>query len=128
MTYTICLVDDNKDILDVFSIFFEKMGYNIVEATGGQECIDIIHTRPPDIILLDVMMEPMDGWNTLERIKSNPETVDIPVIMVSGRRPTMEEWSVYGKLFTKYVMKPVSFPVLCESVTKVLEKRARVKM
>jgi|SRR5271157_3861517 len=128
MTFTICLVDDNKDILDIFSIFFGKKGYNVLKATGGQGCIDIIRITPPDIILLDVMMEPMDGWKTLEQIKCNPATKHIPVIMVSGKRPTTEELNVYGNLFAQYVMKPVSFPTLCESVSNVLEKRAKVKV
>ena len=128
MTYTICLVDDNKDILDIFSIFFGKHGYNVLKASDGQGCIDIIGVRAPDVILLDVMMEPMDGWKTLEQIKCNPATEHIPVIMVSGKRPTTEELNLYGNLFAQYIMKPVSFPVLCESVTNVLEKRARVKI
>ncbi|HVP95117.1 MAG TPA: response regulator [Methanoregulaceae archaeon] len=128
MTTTICLVDDNTDILGIFAIFFGKKGYNVIETTSGQECIDLIHLKPPDIILLDVMMEPMDGWMTLVQIKNNPSTRHIPVIMVSGKNPTTEELKIYGNLFVQYLMKPISFPQLYEAVAGVLERRASVKI
>jgi two-component system OmpR family response regulator len=123
---TICIVDDNEDIIEIFSVYFRKQGYSVLVASDGQGCIDAIQTFVPDIILLDVMMEPMDGWQTLEQIKNNPRTMDIPVIMVSGKRPTHEELQVYGKSFVNYVMKPVSFPMLREAVTRVLEERTKV--
>ena len=82
---TICLVDDNEDIIEIFSIFFKKQGYHVLIASDGQGCLDNIRMKIPDIILLDVMMEPMDGWQTLEQIKNDPLTQDIPVIMVSEK-------------------------------------------
>ena len=128
MTQTICLVDDNEDILGIFSMFFGKKGYTVVTASGGQGCIDTIRVTPPDIIILDVMMEPMDGWKTLEQVKSNPATRHIPVIMVSGKRPTAEELNAYGTLFVRYIMKPVSFHLLHEAVTGTIGKRPEAKI
>ena len=118
--YTICLVDDNEHIVEIFSLLLAKDGFSVISASAGQTCIDIVQTLTPDLILLDVMMEPMDGWETLERLKSNPRTRRIPVIMVSGKKPTVEELQIYGSLFVKYVMKPVSYSELREEIAKVL--------
>ncbi len=128
MTLTICLVDDNADILGIFSLFFGRKGFNVITAFGGQECIDMIRVTPPDIIILDVMMEPMDGWNILKQIKSNPYTRHIPVIMVSGKLPTADELKAYSDLFVQYIMKPVSFTLLYEVVTGAIGNRPEVKM
>jgi two-component system, OmpR family, response regulator len=121
MNPTICLVDDNKDILEIFGYFFESKGYHVLKAAGGQECFDSISTVLPDVIVLDVMMEPMDGWKVLQLIKSNPATAHIPVIMVSGKRPTQDELNLYGNLFVEFIMKPVGFPSLYEAVAEVVE-------
>jgi two-component system, OmpR family, response regulator len=127
MNPTVCLVDDNKDILEIFGYFFETSGYNVIRAAGGQECFDSLRAVLPDIIILDVMMEPMDGWNVLLGIKTNPATERIPVIMVSGKRPTPDELNLYGDLFVEFIMKPVSFPQLFEAVARVTENCGTTK-
>jgi two-component system, OmpR family, response regulator len=121
MNPTVCLVDDNKDILEIFGYLFETMDCNVIRAVGGQECFDSLRAVLPDILVLDVMMEPMDGWNVLRGIKTNPATKHIPVIMVSGKRPIPDEISQYGDLFVDFIMKPVSFPSLYEAVADVIE-------
>ena len=113
-------MDDNTDILSIFSLFFRRKGYHVITAGGGQDCIDMIQAYVPDLILLDVMMEPMDGWQTLMTLKKNPDTCRIPVIMVSGKTPTPDDIHMYGKFYEHFVMKPVSFPVLFDVVSKVL--------
>ena len=128
MNQTICLVDDNADILEIFAVFFERRGYHVQKASGGQECLDAIRSNPPDLIILDVMMEPVDGWNTLEQIKFNRATSHIPVVIISGKRLTAEELKRYGPLFVRYIMKPFSLPVLNETVTEVIKSCGTVKM
>jgi CheY-like chemotaxis protein len=80
----------------------------------------MIQAYVPDLILLDVMMEPMDGWQTLMNLKRNPDSCRIPVIMVSGKTPTPDDVHMYGKYYEHFVMKPVSFPVLFDVVSRVL--------
>ncbi len=92
----------------------------MITAGGGQDCIDMIQAYVPDLILLDVMMEPMDGWQTLMNLKRNPDSCRIPVIMVSGKTPTPDDVHMYGKYYEHFVMKPVSFPVLFDVVSRVL--------
>ena len=83
--YTILVVDDSPFIVDVFVTMLERGGYLTVAAYGGEECIEILKTVTPDLILLDIMMEPIDGWETLERIKENHLTKDIPVPHAHGK-------------------------------------------
>ncbi len=92
----------------------------MITAGSGQDCIDMIRAYVPDLILLDVMMEPMDGWQTLINLKSNPETCSIPVIMVSGKKPTPDDIHLYGKFYEQFMLKPVSFSVLFDVVSRVL--------
>ena len=84
--YTILVVDDSPFIVDVFVTMLERGGYRTVAAYGGEECLEILKTVTPDLILLDIMMEPVDGWETLERIKENPRTKDIPVLMLTAKQ------------------------------------------
>ena len=117
---TVCLVDDNEDILSIFSLYFRRKGYHVITAGSGRDCIDMTGAYMPELILLDVMMEPMDGWQTLVALKRNPKTCHIPVIMVSGKKPTPDDVHLYGKFYEHFIMKPVSFPVLFEVVSSVL--------
>lgn len=66
---TILLVDDNKFIVDGLKAILRKKGYTIVVAYGGEEALAILENTVPDLILLDISMEPIDGWETLERAK-----------------------------------------------------------
>jgi DNA-binding response OmpR family regulator len=116
-------VDDNADILSIFSLYFQRKKYHVITAGSGQDCIDMIRAYVPDLVLLDVMMEPMDGWQTLVTLKKNPASSRIPVIMVSGKKPTPEDIVMYGKFYEHFIMKPVSFPVLFEVVSGVLSPK-----
>ncbi len=95
--------------------------FRVISAPGGGQCIDLLRSEMPDLILLDVMMEPMDGWETLERLKNNPRTTGIPVIMLSGKNPTQGELEKYGSCFTTYMRKPVSYRDLYTAIMSVLE-------
>ncbi len=103
--YTILVVDDSPFIVDVFVTMLERGGYRTVAAYGGEECLEILKTVTPDLILLDIMMEPVDGWETLEKIKENPQTKDIPVLMLTAKQLTPGEAQEYGIYIEDYVFK-----------------------
>ena len=69
---TVLIVDDDPAIREIFTVYLEMEGYRILAAAGGMECLDLLKTQKPDLILLDMMMEPMDGWETLLAIRSQP--------------------------------------------------------
>jgi len=83
-TPVILVVDDNQQNLELLQAYLEDMDCKILPANGGVEALEIIDADPPDLILLDVMMPKISGFEVCRRIKSNPKTTDIPVIMVTA--------------------------------------------
>jgi CheY-like chemotaxis protein len=121
------VVDDSPFIVDVFVTMLERGGYRTVAAYGGEECLEILKTVTPDLILLDIMMEPMDGWETLERIKENLSTKEIPVLMLTAKQLTPVEAQEYGIYIEDYVLKPITHRELYDAIEHVLNRRQAIK-
>jgi two-component system alkaline phosphatase synthesis response regulator PhoP len=83
-TPLVLVVDDNQQNLELLQAYLEDMDCKTLPAHSGAEALGIIEADPPDLILLDVMMPKMSGFEVCRRIKSNPKTTDIPVIMVTA--------------------------------------------
>jgi len=83
-TSVVLIVDDNQQNLELLQAYLEDMDCETVPAYDGLEALEIIAKRPPDLILLDVMMPKMSGFEVCRRIKNDPKTSDIPVIMVTA--------------------------------------------
>jgi len=124
--YTILVVDDSPFIVDVFVTMLERGGYRTVAAYGGEECLEILKTVTPDLILLDIMMEPVDGWETLEKIKENPDTKEIPVLMLTAKQLTPNEAQEYGVYIEDYVLKPITHRELYDAIEHVLSRRQTI--
>lgn len=124
--YTILVVDDSPFIVDVFVTMLERGGYRTIAAYGGEECLDILKTVTPDLILLDIMMEPMDGWETLEKIKGNLETKEIPVLMLTAKQLTPTEAQEYGIYIEDYVLKPITHRELYDAIEHVLTRKSQI--
>jgi CheY-like chemotaxis protein len=92
-------------------------------ATGGEECLRELESAVPDLILLDIGMEPMDGWETLRRIKKNPATRGLPVIMLTAWKLTPQDVEDYGICIEDYIMKPVTYEGLKEAIMHVFARR-----
>jgi CheY-like chemotaxis protein len=120
---TVLIVDDDPDIANIFRIFISREGYTPITASDGIVCLEKLQQFKCDVILLDIMMAPMDGWETLTRIKANPQTSSIPVIMVTGKSIEERERETYGKMFYQYVVKPVRRSELCEIVRNALDQK-----
>jgi two-component system, OmpR family, response regulator len=124
--YNILVVDDSPMIVDVFVAMLERGGYRPTAAYSGPECLEILKDMKPDLILLDIMMEPMDGWETLENIKTNPDTRDIPVMMLTAKQLTPEEAQEYGAYIEDYVMKPTTHRQLYEAIEYILKRKDEI--
>lgn len=103
MAYTILCADDEKEIRDVFRLYLEQAGYNVLEAENGMQALDILRKSEVDLVLLDIMMPGIDGYRTLKNIR---ETNNIPVIMVSAK--TAESDKILGLNLgaDDYIVKP----------------------
>ncbi len=121
---TILIVDDDAEVVDLFRIFLSREGHVVMTADGGSSCLRKIQDTAPDLIILDVMMAPIDGWDTLAAIRNCPATRTTPVIMITAKELETEERKRYGALFTMYLVKPVRRDELCTAVEKILDRNA----
>jgi two-component system, OmpR family, response regulator len=119
---TVLIVDDSSFIVEGLIAFLKKQ-YRLIAAYGGAECLDILTREIPSVIILDIMMEPMDGWETLARIKENPETRNIPVLMFSAKKISPEEAEEHRIRIDDFIIKPVSPKKITEAIEKVLARR-----
>ena len=127
MNDTIMIVDDSSFIVDGLVAILKRKGYKPLPAHSGDECLEILKTTLPDLILLDIMMEPMDGWETLDRLKSNPATKGIPVLMFSAKKLSPSEAQEHSISIDDYVTKPVNPTQLMESIQRIFSRRNDVK-
>ncbi|MDD1701450.1 MAG: response regulator [Methanoregula sp.] len=125
----IMVVDDESTIVDLFMHLLTFKGYIPVPALNGKECLDLLKSEKtlPDLILLDIGMHGMDGWQTLEEIKKNPDWKKIPVLMLTGKQPTPAEAKRYGLCIDDYLLKPVDAKVLYSEIEYVLTRRKDIE-
>jgi len=124
MPPNVLIVDDESSLNELFVIGLSKYGFETEGVLGGRECLELLNNHyRPDLILLDVMMEPMDGWETLGKIKTNPATRDIPVLMLTAKPLTPEEANEYGAYIEDYILKPTTHHQLYEAIERVLTRR-----
>ncbi|MCK9580584.1 MAG: response regulator [Methanoregula sp.] len=126
MDQTILIVDDSPYIVDGLVALLKRKGFNSLASHGGDEALAILATTKADLILLDIMMEPMDGWETLEKIKANPATKDIPVLMFSAKKISPEEAQEHSLNIEDFVSKPVNPAQLLDAINRVFERRRDV--
>ncbi|PIQ99256.1 MAG: two-component system response regulator [Nitrospinae bacterium CG11_big_fil_rev_8_21_14_0_20_45_15] len=116
----ILLVDDNPENLSVLSETLKPDGYKLGFAPNGEKALDVAAHMMPDLILLDVMMPGIDGFETCRRLKANPETQNIPVIFITAKKEEdiMEGFDVGG---VDYISKPFRHKEVCARVRSHLE-------
>ena len=118
----IVAVDDSLTVRKIVSITLERMGYRVMTALEGQHGLELICQERPDLILLDITMPGMDGYQVCKAIKQNPATKRIPVVMLSGKDGFFDK--VKGRLAgaTDYITKPFREATLAEAVKKYSAK------
>ena len=82
--FVVLVVDDNQQNLELLQAYLEDMDCETIPANDGPQALDIIADNPPDLILLDIMMPKMSGFEVCKRLKNDPKTSDIPIIMVTA--------------------------------------------
>ncbi len=102
----IVIVDDNPHNLRVLSTTLKKEGYEIRPATGGQTALAAIEAKPPELILLDVMMPAMDGYEVCEHLKNNEKTRHIPVIFITALDDVKDKIKGFAMGCVDYISKP----------------------
>lgn len=102
----ILVVDDDPDIFVIVQTNLEGAGYEVVGASDGVEGIEKIRTQNPDLVILDVLMPEMDGWEVLSQIESDPRTAGLPVIMLTCKSEDTDILRGLEEGAVEYVTKP----------------------
>lgn len=121
----ILCVEDEPEMIDLIRLILGRRGFDVKGANGGVEGLKMIREDAPDLILLDLMMPDMDGWEVYQQIKANEKTKDIPVIVVTAKAQSIDK--VLGLHIAKvddYIAKPFNPQELLASVERVLQKQA----
>jgi len=113
-TKTIWIVDDDEGILEVIDIILQEEGYHTKIVNNGMKLTDLLLREKPNLILLDILMSGYDGREISRKIKDNPKTSEIPIIIMSANTK-VEEKSVEARA-DAYLMKPFDINTLLEIV------------
>jgi len=120
----ILCIEDEEEMIDLIRLILTRRGFDVRGANGGKEGLEIIRTEHPDLILLDLMMPDMDGWEVYQQMKADDATKNIPVIVVTAKAQSIDK--VLGLHIAKvddYIAKPFSPQELLNSVDNVLGKQ-----
>mgnify|MGYP001821810001 CR=1 FL=1 len=116
----ILVVDDNAANLDVMLQLLEPLGYELAIATSGEKALRVADHFRPDLVLLDVMMPGMDGYEVCRQLKAEPATRDIPVVFVTGHSSEAEREQGLAMGAAAYLSKPVDPAALYSTVEELL--------
>jgi DNA-binding response OmpR family regulator len=114
-------IEDEPEMIDLVKLILGRKGYELTGAMGGREGLDAVRRIKPDLVLLDLMMPDMDGWEVYQQMKADEELMDIPVIVVTAKAQSIDK--VLGLHIAKvddYVTKPFGPQELLQSIEKVL--------
>jgi len=125
MREKILVVDDELDVLRMLEVVLGKSGYDVVTATSGMDGLVAAHSEQPHLVLLDIMMEGMDGWEVLKLLKMEEETRDIPVVMLSARVQPKDKIRGLQEGAIDYITKPFSVRDVKETIAVVLDGRSK---
>jgi len=121
MTKSILIVDDEEDIRALIQLGLEmQAGWKVLNSNSGEEAIQIAATQQPDVILLDLMMPNMDGKATLQKLKSDPKTQKIPVILMTAKSKSSVEESLANLDVAAIFTKPLRPLNLAQQIMEVI--------
>jgi CheY-like chemotaxis protein len=114
------IVEDDPDMIDLLSVILRRGGYEPVAALGGLEGLRLLRDGGADLILLDLMMDDLNGWKVLEAVKADQTLRQIPVLIISARHhlEDPEQTTAHAGLFEGYLVKPF---VVRDLLTKIVE-------
>jgi DNA-binding response OmpR family regulator len=117
-------IEDEPAMIDLIRLILTRKGYEVFGAMGGREGLEAIQSHKPDVVLLDLMMPDMDGWEVYQKMKANEATKNIPVIVVTAKAQSIDK--VLGLHIAKvddYITKPFGPQELVDSIEKVLARK-----
>ena len=123
MPCTILSVDDEQDVTDLVRFNLTRVGYHVLTAASGREALDTIRIRPPDLIILDLMLPDIDGFGVCEILRRQPSTATIPIVILTAWATTDAQHLGLELGALDYLTKPFSPRELVERVRRLLSLR-----
>lgn len=116
-------IEDDMEMIDLVTLILSRRGFEVIGAHGGQKGLETVLRDPPDLVLLDLMMTDLDGWDVFQQIKANKKTRNIPVIVITAKSQPIDR--VLGLHIAKvddYISKPFHPKDLLEAIDRVLKR------
>jgi DNA-binding response OmpR family regulator len=121
----IVCIEDEPEMIDLIQLILNRRGFEVLGASGGKEGLELVRKTHPDLVLLDLMMPDMDGWEVYQQMKADESTRNIPVIIVTAKAQNIDK--VLGLHIAKvddYIAKPFGPQELIDSVEKILNQKS----
>ena len=126
-TRTILAVDDSRTNLNVLATRLGQLGYLVVLSDSGAEALDLLQGRGFDLVLLDMMMPEISGMHVLQEIRGSLDTVDLPVVMITGRSDAEGAVQALAAGADDYIAKPFAFEILAARIERTLARASRIE-
>lgn len=117
----ILIVEDNEENRDALSRRLRRRGFDVVIATDGVTGVSMARTEKPDLILMDMNLPELDGWEATRRVRADPATKDVPVIALTAHALSGDRERALAAGCTDYHTKPVELPRLLEQIEAILK-------
>jgi DNA-binding response OmpR family regulator len=121
MTRSVLVVDDEPSILLALEFMMKNAGFEVRSARDGEEALAALNAKAPDLLLLDVMMPPPDGYDICQRVRANPAWKDVRIIMLTARGRDVEREKGLAMGADDYITKPFSTRNLMAKVRAILK-------
>jgi DNA-binding response OmpR family regulator len=121
MKKKILIVDDEDDIRHFLELVLRQSGYDVYAAAGGEECLARAPQLRPDLILLDIMMPVIDGWEVLRQLKERADTAPLPVAILSARTEAKDRARGMGAGAVDYIGKPFALHELLKRIENIFK-------
>lgn len=117
----ILAIDDEPDVLEFLELVLQRSGFDVATSNNGTDGLIKAHIETPNLILLDIMMEEMDGWETLRLLKLDDRSKDIPVIVLSARAEPKDKIRALQEGAVDYIIKPFRVVESLEKIRTILD-------
>lgn len=122
----VLVVDDDPSTVDMLALVLDLEGYDVVRAQRGMQAMEKLRDRPPDALVLDLMMPGMSGYEVLRELRSDPELSSTPVLVLTALDRDVDVWSGWMAGADAYVTKPMDVGLLLSELERILLERDRV--
>ncbi len=121
----IVCIEDEPDMIELLRTILETKGFTVIGADGGVVGLETVRREKPDLILLDLMMPDMDGWEVFQQVKDDPELQEIPVVVVTAKAQSIDKvLGLYIARAEDYITKPFKVQDLVDSIENLVGKPA----